>query len=188
MATETVYIALLRGINVGGNRKVAMSDLREIVAGLGFEDVCTYLQTGNVVFRGKSVKATRLEQLLESEADKRLGLQTTFFVRTGEEWKATVEHNAFPKQAKNDPGHLVVQFLKNVPSPGAVKALQTASKGPEGIRAKGNRLYIVYPEGIGRSRLTAALMESKLSTVCTGRNWNTVLNLGAMADLGRLSA
>ena len=78
------------------------------------------------------------------------------------------------------------ELLKSAPNAGAVKALRLASKGPEIIQAKGNRLYIVYPEGIGRSRLTASLMESMLGTTATGRNWKTVLQLGTTADLVRL--
>jgi len=174
------YIALLRGINVGGHKKVAMSDLRGLLAELGFDDARTLLQTGNLVFRGNARSGAGLERLLELEAEKRLGLRTAFVVRTDNEWRAIIAHNPFPKEAKSDPSHLVVSFLKDAPKASAVKTLQAASKGPEVIRADGKQLYVVYPEGIARSRLNIDLIEAKLGTRGTGRNWNTVLKLDAL--------
>jgi uncharacterized protein (DUF1697 family) len=178
----TTYIAVLRGINVGGHRKVAMPELRDFVAALGFDDVQTLLNTGNLVFRGKAQSGAAVERLLEALAEKRLDLRTAFFVRTAKEWEAVIAHNPFPDEARSDPSHLVVLFLKDAPLADAVKALQEASKGPEIIRADGKQLYIVYPAGIGRSKLTADLMESKLGARGTGRNWNTVLKLAALAQ------
>ncbi|MEX1253431.1 MAG: DUF1697 domain-containing protein [Dehalococcoidia bacterium] len=178
----TTYIALLRGINVGGHRKVAMSDLRDFVVALGFEDVRTLLNTGNLSFRGKAQSDAALERSLEDEAENRLDLRTAFFVRTAKEWEAVIARNPFPAEAKRDPGHLVVQFLKDAPQADAVEALRAASKGPEIIRADGKQLYVFYPAGIGRSKLTADLMERELGTRGTGRNWNTVLKLGALGQ------
>lgn len=179
------YIALLRGINVGGHKKVAMSDLRNFAVDLGFNDVQTLLQTGNLVFRGPSRASAGLERLLESEAEKRLGLSTLFVARTATEWQEIIEHNPFAAEAKRDPSHLVVMFLKDAPQAKAVAALRATSKGPEIIEAWGRELYVVYPAGIARSRLTASLMEAKLGTSGTGRNWNTVLKLSALAERNR---
>jgi uncharacterized protein (DUF1697 family) len=176
------YIALLRGINVGGHKKVAMSELRDFATALGFEDVQTLLNSGNLVLRGEASSGPALERLLEEQAETRLSLRTAFFVRTAKELDAMIASNPFPAEAKSDPGHLVVQFLKDAPGAGAVKALQEASKGPEIVRADGKQLYVVYPAGIGRSKLTADLMERSLGTRGTGRNWNTVLKLGALAQ------
>ncbi len=177
----TTYIALLRAINVGGTKKVAMSELRAFVETLSFADVRTLLQTGNLVFNGKTRSATSLERQLESEAQKRLNLDTDFFVRTAGELAAIIAKNPFPSEAKRDPSHLVVQFLKDAAAPAAVKALQAAITGPEIVRAKDKQLYVVYPAGIGRSKLTAKLIESKLGARATGRNWNTILKLAALA-------
>jgi uncharacterized protein (DUF1697 family) len=177
----TTYIALLRGINVGGHKKVAMSDLRDFIADLGFDDVRTLLQTGNLVFGANARTGAALERLLEVEAAKRLDLQTDFVVRTAKEWQAIIAQNPFRAEAKSDPSHLVVQFMKDAPPTTAVKALQTAIKGPEIVRAIGKQLYVVYPAGIGRSKLTAKLIEDKLGARATGRNWNTVLKLAALA-------
>ena len=177
----TTYIALLRGINVGGHKAVAMSDLRSLLEELGFSNVRTLLQTGNLVFAGRARSAGALERLLETEAAKRLDLETTFLVRTANEWHAVIADNPFREEAKSVPSHLVVPFLKDAPQATAVRSLQAAIRGPEIVRSQGRQLYIVYPAGIGRSRLTNKLIEDKLGTRGTGRNWNTVVKLAAMA-------
>jgi uncharacterized protein (DUF1697 family) len=173
----TTYIALLRAVNLGPTNKVAMADLRVLVGELGFADVKTLLQSGNVVFRGKTQKTAALEQLLEKETAKRLGLTTDYFVRTAEELETIITRNPFPDAAKNDPSHLVVSFMKDAPPAASVKALQAAIVGREQLRADGRHAYIVYPDGIGESKLTAALALRHLKTAGTGRNWNTVLKL-----------
>ncbi len=159
-----------------------MNDLREFLTALGFADVRSLLQTGNLVFRSDREAGSDLERLLETEIAKRLDLRTDVLVRTADEWADVVDRNPFPEAAARDPGHLLVMFLKAAPDKAAVDALQTAVTGPEVIRAEGRDLYITYPDGVGRSRLTNTLIESRLGTRGTGRNWNTVLKL---ADLVR---
>jgi uncharacterized protein (DUF1697 family) len=172
-------IALLRGINVGGNTKVAMADLRELLTDLGFAEPRSLLQSGNLVFGSEGKMPAQLERLLEAEVAKRLGMQIDFFVRTPQEWKRIVSRNPFPAEAKRDPAHLVAMFLKDAPDAERLKALQAAITGRETVRADGRHAYIVYPDGIGRSRLTHSLIEKKLRTRGTARNWNTVLKLDA---------
>jgi uncharacterized protein (DUF1697 family) len=175
------YIALLRAINVAGSKPVAMANLRSLFGALGLANTRTLLQTGNVVFEAK-MSAAKLESLLEAEAKKRLKLETDFFVRAASDLQSLIKNNPYPTEAARDPGHLVVQFLKGAASQMAVKSLQAAIAGPECITANGKHLYVVYPSGIGRSKLTNKLIESKLATRATGRNWNTVLKLAALAD------
>src|ERR1700691_6060260 len=103
MTRASIHIALLRGVNVGGHRAVAMSDLRDLITDLGFSDARTLLQSGNLVFRGDGRTSAALEQLLETEAAKRLGLQADFLVRSADEWKDVVARNPFPKEAERDP-------------------------------------------------------------------------------------
>jgi uncharacterized protein (DUF1697 family) len=177
-----IYIALLRGINVGGHARVSMSDLRDFAAALGFVGAKTLLQSGNLVFRSAVRTSAPLERRMETEAGTHLDLQTDFFVRTASEWKAIVADNPFREQAARDPSHLIVMFLKRPPGAEHVAALQSAITGNEIVRAGGRQAYIVYPDGIGRSRLTGAVIEKKLGTRGTGRNWNTVLKLGTIAD------
>jgi len=131
------YVALLRGINVGGHKPVAMSELRDLLAGLGFVDVRSLLQSGNLVLRGDARTGGRLERTLETEAAQRLGLETDCFVRTATEWKAVVSRNPFPTEAERDPAHLVVMFLKEPPKAKDVAALRAAITGPEIVRATG---------------------------------------------------
>lgn len=175
------YIALLRAINVGGNATVAMADLREAVSELGFDDVQTLLQTGNVIFRCDATSEAALARRLEEQARKRLGLRTIFIVRTAKDYQSVVAKNPFAEAAEGDPSHLVVVFLKDAPEAKAVASLREAIKGRETAEAVGKHLYVVYPDGIGRSRLTIDLIERKLGTQGTGRNWNTVLKLAALA-------
>ena len=161
---------------------VSMSDLRDLMSKLGMEDVRTLLQSGNVIFRSDIRSPAKVEKVLEDGVEKRFGLKTEFFVRTVEEMNEVVAANPFPREAKQDPGHLVVGFLKAAPDSAAVTALQKAIVGREVVRAVGRHSYVVFPDGIGRSKLTSALTEKKLGTRGTGRNWNTVLKLQALAN------
>ncbi len=177
----TTHLALLRAVNLAGHKPVAMADLRSFLSGLGFSDARSLLQSGNLVFRGGTLSGARLERFLEAEAEKRLALDTDFFVRTPQEWETIVSSNPFPAEAERDPARLLVVFLKDAPPAGRVRALQAAITGREVVRADGAHAYIVYPDGVGRSRLTHALVEKTLGTRGTGRNWNTVLKLAALA-------
>lgn len=176
------YIALLRGVNVGGKAKVSMADLRELVASLGFTDVRTLLQSGNVILRAEGRTPEALETLLQKETRTRLGLDTKYLVRTASQWKSVVSRNPYPREAKDDPSHLLATFLKTKPKAAAAKALAGAIQGSEYLRVIGREAYIVYPDGVGRSRLTNAVIEKKLETSATARNWNTVLKLAALAE------
>ena len=177
----TIYIALLRAVNLAGHNRVRMGDLCEMLSRLGLADPKPLLQSGNVVFRSRPRSATQLERLLEAELEKCLEVETDFMVRTAAEWNAIVERNPFRKEAARDPGHLLVFCLKDEPAAASVKALQSAINGPEIVRADGRQAYVVFPDGVGRSRLTSAIIEKKLGTRGTGRNWNTVLKLRALA-------
>jgi uncharacterized protein (DUF1697 family) len=178
---ETSYIALLRGVNVGGNKSIAMVDLRDLAADLGFTDPHTLLQSGNLVFRTAAAVAG-LERLLERETHKRLGIETDFLVRSASDWNAIIAGNPFLDEARRDPGHLVVMCFKDAVAPKHVEALQASITGPEIVRARGTHAYITYPAGQGTSRLTTARIDKALGTRGTARNWNTVLKLAAVAS------
>ncbi len=178
----SVYVALLRAVNVGGRNRVKMPDLLGLLSELGFAGARSLLQSGNLVFQGGGRTGAEIERLLETETAARLALRTDYIVRSSEEWQAIVDRNPFPDEAARDPGHLLVMFLKEAPSTGAVDALRAAIQGPELVRADGRQLYIVYPAGIGRSKLTNSLIEDKLGARGTGRNWNTVRKLGELAQ------
>jgi uncharacterized protein (DUF1697 family) len=175
------YIALLRGINVGGNVKVAMAELRDMVARLGMSEVRTILQSGNLVFASGPRATAELERLLETETEKRTGLDIAYFVRSAVEWEMLVRDNPFTREAERDPAHLLAMLLKGEPAPHLIETVQAAVRGPEHLRAVGRCAYVTYPEGIGRSRVTNAWLERGLATRGTARNWNTVLKLAALA-------
>ena len=179
----TTYIALLRAVNVGGTSAVKMDAVRALVAGLGFTEVRSLLQTGNLVFTGKASGRAEVEGLIEAEAEKRLGLATTVMVRTAADWAEIITRNPFAEEARDDPSHLLVMPLKSAPAAEAETVLQAAVVGRERVRVIGDAAYLVYPDGIGRSKLTAVLAERKLGARGTARNWNTVMKLAALAGV-----
>jgi uncharacterized protein (DUF1697 family) len=175
------YVALLRAVNVVGHNVVAMDDLRRLAARAGFEEPRTLLQSGNLLFRGGKRSAEGLERLLEAAALKRFGNPIDFHVRTADEWSSIVACNPFPGEAKRDPGHLLVMTLKEAPAAASEKRLQAAIVGREYLRVVGREAFLVYPDGVGRSKLTTALIEKTLGGRGTARNWNTVLKIEAAA-------
>jgi uncharacterized protein (DUF1697 family) len=175
-------IALLRGVNMGGHKKIAMSDLRDVVAELGLANPRTLLQSGNLVF-ASTKSAAALEALLEKELAKRLDLTTTVFVRTAPEWAKIVRSNPFTEEAKRDPSHLALFLLKDKPAAKAVAALRDCIVGREVFEARGREMYAFFPDGFGKTKFTTALIDRKLATVVTARNWNTVLKLAAASAL-----
>lgn len=177
----TPHVALLRAVNVGGRGKVAMADLRAMLTDLGFEAPQSLLQSGNLVFRSQPTGAA-LEARLEKEAEARLGLTTDFLVRTAAEWAKIVAANPYAAMAKDDPGHLLVMALKSPPDAAGLEALRAWIPGRETIEANGRELYITYPDGVGTSKLTNTVIERRLKTRGTARNWNTVTKLAALLD------
>jgi uncharacterized protein (DUF1697 family) len=175
---------LLRAVNVGGTKAVAMPALCKVLTGLGFTGVKSLLQSGNVVFTCKGSADAALETKLEAAVAKSLGVQTAFFVRTAVEWEAIVAGNPYPDAARDDPSHLVVMAFKSTPAAKDVAALQAAITGRETVIASGKVAYFVYPDGIGTSKLTNAVIERKLGLTGTARNWNTVLKLAASVAAG----
>ncbi len=175
----TTYIALLRAVNLAGYQKVAMAELRQMLAGLDFSNPRSVLQSGNLLFESDEGKTADLERRLETEAARRLGLSTDFFVRTASEWRRLIDRNPFPDEARRDPAHLLVLVAKTAPTAAATRGLQAAITGREVVRADGRQIYAIYPDGIGRSKLTTGVIEKALRTRVTGRNWNTVLRLAA---------
>jgi len=177
------FIALLRAVNVTGYNAVTMVALRNFAADLGLKNVRTVLQSGNIVFEFSGRRSSdRLERQLEQEAARQLGIATDLFVRSRDEWNAMIDANPFQTEARDDPAHLVVMLLKHEATAAAEHAVRSAIKGSERIARGARLLYAVYPDGIGRSKLTNAVIERCLGTRGTARNWNTVLRLQRCAN------
>ncbi len=172
----TRYVALLRGINVGGTKRVAMTDLRSALGSLGFEDVSTVLQSGNAVFSGPGGKASEFERSIEQVIATRLAMSVKVLVRTGAELAAIIEANPLP-EAVAEPSKLHVAFLSAQPDPGRFDTLEAARSEREAVRPGERALYIWYRDGAGRSKLTNDLLERRLGVTATSRNWNTVTKL-----------
>jgi uncharacterized protein (DUF1697 family) len=159
-----------------------MSDLRNLLSELGFAQPRSLLQSGNLIFDAGRKAGPALERLLEQKLAVQFNLQTDVMVRSAAEWASVVAGNPFRDDAARDPARLVVVFLKSKATARAFDELRAAITGPEIVHGDGQQAYIVYPDGIGRSRLTAALIERKLATRGTARNWNTVMKLAALAE------
>jgi uncharacterized protein (DUF1697 family) len=170
------YAAFLRAVNVAG-KQVSMSALKAMLSELGFDNAQSLLQSGNLVFDARQGRPAELEALLESQTERRLSIRTEYFIRDGKELVRVIAGNPFRREAQDDPARLVVVFLKKAPVAKDVAALQSGIKGPEVIETSGRHLYITYPDGQGRSKLTNAVIEKTLNTRGTARNWNTVLKV-----------
>jgi uncharacterized protein (DUF1697 family) len=176
------WAALLRGVNVGGNRKLPMADLKGLAEALGFDRVKTLLASGNVVFDADEKDGARLEDRLEREAKTRLGLETDFLLRDAPDLKAVIQANPFKEVAKVRPNHLVVVFTREPPAKDLPERIAAIYGGPERLAVHGRHLYVDYLEGQGRSKLPQAMAKLKLPKAATSRNWNTVLKLAAMLE------
>ena len=172
----TTYVALLRGINVGGRTKVRMDDLRRAFAALCHADVKTYLQSGNVVFtcpeREPSRVAGEIERLIAGD----LGVTTTVLLRRGHDLARLVANNPF-LAGETDPTRLHVTFLADAPDDDRVARLDTTVGEPDAFSLVEREVYLHCPNGYGRTRLNNAFFERRLGVAATTRNWKTVTAL-----------
>jgi uncharacterized protein (DUF1697 family) len=174
------YAALLRGVNVGGNSKIAMADLRVLLGDLGFDSVMTILQSGNAVFDASSTDASGLATKIERALADSLGLATRVVLQTHQQLARVIEENPFPS-AEDEPSKHLVQFLfaPLTPSERArIAEFDAPAFAPEEFRVGGEVIYFRFPDGIGRSALAVAFGKHvTLKLPMTGRNWNTVRKL-----------
>jgi uncharacterized protein (DUF1697 family) len=173
-------IVLLRGINLGSRNRIAMPALREALAGAGFENVRTYVQSGNIVLETKLKPAT-LERRVEQLIAERFGLEIAVVARTRDELAKVVKLNPLAKVAAN-PKRYQVAFLSGRLAPDVVKQLKAAVIAPEELAIEGREIYSWHAEGIARSKLWNAVASKGLGVKTTARNWTTVTTLLRMAD------
>jgi uncharacterized protein (DUF1697 family) len=159
-----------------------MAALKSVAARLSLGNPRTLLQSGNLVF-ASSEDPQALEQRLQAAILEQIGVATEVCVRTGVQWSALIGANPFPEAALQDPSHLLLVAFKTPPRPDGPEAIAAAYKGPERIALALDHAYIVYPEGIGSSKLAPALLGRHLG-LGTARNWNTTLKLQAMLAEG----
>ena len=176
------YIAFLRGINVGGNKLVSMAKLRELLEGLGYAGVTTLLQSGNVVFTAGKKPAGVVKEI-EAAILEEFGFEVKVIVRTKEELEGVIERNPF-SDAERDPSRFLVTFLSGVADPAKLAHIDPKAYLPDEFRVVGSEIYARFPNGVGTSKLAAALGSLKIGVTPTARNWNTVKKLLALAATG----
>lgn len=175
------YVALLRGVNLGARNKVAMPALRALFEELGAEDVETYVQSGNVVYRSPSAAAAASAETIEAALSDRLGVTSPVLLRSTKQLLAVVKDNPFAERA-GDPKHLHVTFLAEAPARTAVRALDPERFAPDELSLVRREVYLHCPNGYGRTKLTNAYFEKQLGVIATTRNWRTVTTLGELAN------
>ncbi len=180
------FVSLLRGINVGGHKKIRMEELRDIYAAAGFTCVESYLQSGNVVFAADDPDRTRLTARLEAAIDAALGYAVSVILRDGADLKRIIANNPFLATREAAPTSFHVAFLAQSPSAADLTALTVPASDADEFQIVGQEIYLFYPNGAGRTKLTNNLFERKLHTVATTRNWNTVMALYGMTQPDRL--
>ena len=180
----TVYVSLLRAVNVGGSGLIKMEPLREAYEAIGLADVRTLLQSGNVLFRSGLTDRPRLVKRIVQELERRFDLQVHVILRTLAEVASIVDRGPV-LSPRADKSKLLVMFLSSVPDAAAQAALKKWHKDKElkeMLEIRGPEIYLYYPDGVGRSKLTNGVIESKLDTAGTARNWNTLIKL---VEVGR---
>ena len=175
MPALTGYAALLRGINVGGHRKIKMTDVAAFFSAQGFESVRTYLQSGNVTFAAKKRSPASLAAELEAAFNKRFAVDVSVIVRTCSDLRAVVDGNPFLGQS-SDPKHLHVTFLSGKPADNP----DLTPDGEDAATLAGAHVYLHCPGGYGKTKLNNTYLERKLRVRATTRNWNTVSALAEM--------
>jgi uncharacterized protein (DUF1697 family) len=175
----TVYVSLLRAANVGGTGLIKMDALRDVYESLGLNDVRTLLQSGNVLFRSRLTDRRALVKRIVQEIERRLDVQVEVILRTLAEVASIVDRGPV-LSPRADQSKLLVMFLSAVPSAAAQEALKKwhqSKELKELLEIRGPEIYLYYPDGVGRSKLTSSVIEGKLETSGTARNWNTLTKL-----------
>lgn len=175
------YVVLLRGINVGGHNKVPMADLRGALSDHGFDDVRTYIASGNVLLRAGDRAEADVVDEVTAVVNERFGLSIPIVARSVADWPSILTANPF-SEAEAEPKFLHVSLCNRPPNPEAVAGFDATTYSPDQLAVVGRELYLWYPNGSARSKLTGALLERKLDVTTTARNWSTMLKLAELAQ------
>lgn len=172
------YVSMLRGINVGGQKIVKMEQLKVLYESLGFTDVRTYVQSGNVLFEGSEPDSSNLSRKIKERIRKSFNLEVSVFIRTEDELRRLIEENPFEGK---DAGKLHVTFLSERPATWPLDEISNAKEGGEEFLISGKEIFLFLPNGYGRTKLSNNFFEKKLKVNATTRNWRTVNSLLSMA-------
>ena len=177
-----VYIAMLRGINVSGQKTIKMERLRASLASLGFSDVKTYIQSGNVVFKAATPSTSSLEKKIAGKIFEDFGFAVPVAIRTPEELGAVLKNNPLLKLPSLEEARLHISFLSGSAPKTAAEILKPLAAKSERFAVCGREIYLYCPDGYGETKLSNSAIEKKLSVQATTRNWKTVNTLFAMAQ------
>lgn len=175
------YIALLRGINVSGQKKIKMIDLKNLFEALGFKNVKTYIQSGNVIFDYNSIDIEKLANEIEKKISEIFGFFVNIVIRTDEELRNIINNNPLVKDPNVEFDNLYVTFMLDIPDSSSVKLLDEKKEENEKLSIISREIYLYCPNGYGRTKLNNVMIEKKLKTVATTRNWKTINNLLEMS-------
>ena len=176
------YISMLRGINVGGAKSIKMADLKDLYESLGFQDVTTYIQSGNVIFHGKENNPPAIRTAIVKAIQKKFGFDVTVIVRRPKELETVIRKSPFAKRKGIDERMLHVTFLETKPDSALVKTLvPLAARSKDEYEVIGSEIYLHCPNAYGKTLLNNTFFEKHLKVAATTRNWNTVNTLFAMA-------
>jgi len=176
-----IYIAMLRAVNLGQHNRMQMAKLRDSLEALGFTQVQTYIQSGNVVFSAGKTSPLTLTKKIEAKILTDFGLSVSAITTTSGEMNAVIQHNPFISQRGVDPARLHVTFLSERPGDPALRMLTPRQSGADKFHCSGKNIYLYCPNGYGQTKLTNSLFERALSVRATTRNWKTVNKLYEMA-------
>jgi uncharacterized protein (DUF1697 family) len=177
-----VIVSMLRGVNVGGHNMIKMDALRALYESLKLRDPQTYVQSGNVVFKTDERDLVLLARRIEHGIERRFHFRPDVIIRTTSELRDAIARNPFAKRRGIEPGKLLVTFLAGDPDPEACEKVLKIKTDPEELSISGREVYIYYPAGMGRSKLSWIAIANGLKTTGTGRNWNSVTKLLEIAE------
>jgi uncharacterized protein (DUF1697 family) len=175
------YISMLRGINVSGQKKIKMEGLKELYESLGFENVQTYIQSGNVIFECPDRNATELKNRIEGSIIAAFGYPVAVLIRTTSEFQRLIENNPLLGEKNRDATKLHVTFLSDIPEECLIENIKESKAESEDFSIAGREIYLYCPEGYGRTRMSNNFFEKKLKVAATTRNWKTVNKLLELA-------
>jgi uncharacterized protein (DUF1697 family) len=177
-----VIIAMLRGVNVGGHNKIKMEELRSLCKTLKLRDACTYVQSGNLIFRTEERDLEQLTERLQNAIKRKFGFRPDVVLRTASEMREVIGRNPFAKRRGVEPNRLLVTFLAGEPAAEAHEQARKLDTSPEELRMDRREVYIYYPNGMARPKVSWATIERILKTSGTGRNWNSVTKIVEIAE------
>ena len=171
------YISILRGINVSGHKIIKMDALRNLYENMGFSNVITYVQSGNVIFKGEDIEIISLEKQISQQIEKEFGFQVPVIVLSIEKLKHIIDNNPFAEDKNKDKSFFHVSFLSSKPDKYDTIIIENKKQDEEDISFSDYAVYLYCPNGYGRTKLTNNFIEAKLKVGATTRNWKTTLEL-----------